>query len=199
MGIGGTTFRVAGGQVTIPVTCPRAAKDACMGAVSMQGKDGKRTVRLGGGEFHADPGQRDPVLVALTAAGRTFMQTRRSVKVTLFLSAKDGDGTSARFNRVVTLQNPAAATPLVATVGPAGVTLRTPAGRAFQRLAAGRYLITVHDRSRVQNFQIVGPGVNRKTGVPFVGTVRWTVTLRKGATYRFRSEQSARVTAFRAT
>ena len=78
---------------------------------------------------------------------------------------------------------------LVATVGPtATITLRTPAGRAVRTTRAGRYAITVRDRSVHHNFRLTGPGVNRATGVAFRGTRTWTLTLRKGATYRFRCD-----------
>lgn len=55
------------------------------------------------------------------------------------------------------------------------------------RLKAGTYTIVVNDRSRRDNFHFKGGKVNRKTGVAFVGTRRWTVTLRKGS-YRYRSD-----------
>jgi len=45
---------------------------------------------------------------------------------------------------------------------------------------AGRYVITVHDRSNTHNFHLIGPGVSKKTGVGFVGTKTWTVKLKKG-------------------
>jgi plastocyanin len=58
------------------------------------------------------------------------------------------------------------------------------AGRAVKSLKAGLYRIVVRDRSRFHNFHLTGPGVNRRTGVAFVGTQTWTVRVRKG-TYRF--------------
>jgi plastocyanin len=83
------------------------------------------------------------------------------------------------------------ATRLVATVGPgATITLRTPSGQRVRRLRRGAYSIVVRDRSRVHNFRLTGPGVRRATGVGFVGTVRWRVTLRAG-TYRYRCDPHA--------
>jgi plastocyanin len=74
---------------------------------------------------------------------------------------------------------------LTGTVGPAfSISLRTPAGALARTATAGTYRITIRDRSRAHNFHLVGPGVNRKTGVAFRGTVTWTVRLRAG-TYRF--------------
>jgi plastocyanin len=52
---------------------------------------------------------------------------------------------------------------------------------------AGKTRITIRDRSSKDNFHLRGPGVNKKTGVAFKGTVRWTVTLKAGS-YTFRSD-----------
>jgi len=80
---------------------------------------------------------------------------------------------------------------LVATVGPGyTISLRNPAGRSVSTLEAGKYAITVRDRSSSHDFHLVGPGVNRKTGVAFKGTVTWTVTLKKGV-LRFRCDPHA--------
>jgi plastocyanin len=49
---------------------------------------------------------------------------------------------------------------------------------------AGTYVITIHDRSAIHNFHLTGPGVNKLTSVPAVGTTKWTVKLKKG-TYHF--------------
>jgi hypothetical protein len=51
-------------------------------------------------------------------------------------------------------------------------------------VSAGRYRISVTDLSRMRNFHLLGPGVNRRTGKAFTGKVLWTVTLNAG-TYRF--------------
>jgi len=55
------------------------------------------------------------------------------------------------------------------------------------RATPGRYRVTVADRSRSRNFHLAGPGVDRRTGKPFTGTVTWTVQLRAGM-YRFGSD-----------
>jgi len=49
---------------------------------------------------------------------------------------------------------------------------------------AGKYVITINDRSNIHDFHLTGPGVNKATSVPAVGTTKWTVTLKKG-TYDF--------------
>jgi plastocyanin len=52
---------------------------------------------------------------------------------------------------------------------------------------AGKTTITIRDRTGKDNFHLIGPGVNKKTGVASMGTVKWTVTLKAG-TYTFRSD-----------
>src|SRR4051812_22091456 len=49
---------------------------------------------------------------------------------------------------------------------------------------AGKAVLTIRDRSKTDNFHLSGPGVNKKTGLKFTGTVKWTVTLQAG-TYTF--------------
>jgi hypothetical protein len=84
---------------------------------------------------------------------------------------------------------------LHATVGPGRtISLRTPSAESPPRLRAGIYTIVVRDRSRRDNFHLVGPGVSRKTRKAFVGTRHWRVTLRKGI-YRYRSDAHPRLLA----
>jgi plastocyanin len=81
--------------------------------------------------------------------------------------------------------NPPATRRLIATVGPGfTISLRTPAGARVRTLARGAYTITVRDRSRMHNFHLIGPRVNRRTTVAARGTFTWRFTLRAG-TYRF--------------
>jgi hypothetical protein len=82
---------------------------------------------------------------------------------------------------------PTAAARLGASVAAGGkVSL---AGAAIVK--AGPAVITVRDASRTGNFHITGPGVNRKTGLAFRGTVKWTVALVPGK-YVFRSDARPR-------
>ena len=72
---------------------------------------------------------------------------------------------------------------LVGTVGTndAFVIRLAKAGKKVTRVKRGRYTITVRDRSRIHNFRIKGPGLNRQiTTVAFVGTKTVTVRLRAG-------------------
>jgi plastocyanin len=59
--------------------------------------------------------------------------------------------------------------------------------RLVSRAKAGKTVITIKDRTKTDNFHLIGPGVNKKTGVKFTGTAKWTVTLKAG-TYVFRSD-----------
>jgi plastocyanin len=66
---------------------------------------------------------------------------------------------------------------------PKAVSARVGPGKSIsfaRTLAKGKYSITVHDLSKADNLHLKGPGVDRKTGVAFQGTVKWTVTLRAG-------------------
>jgi plastocyanin len=76
-------------------------------------------------------------------------------------------------------------TRLTATVGP-GFTIgvRTPAGAVARSVKAGTVSLSVRDRSKIHNLHLTGPGVNRRTGVPYRGTQTWRLRLRRG-TYRF--------------
>jgi ABC-type nitrate/sulfonate/bicarbonate transport system substrate-binding protein len=76
------------------------------------------------------------------------------------------------------------ATKIVASVGNGGRIRATGTLGIFN----GPAQFVVRDTSRTANFRLVGPGVNRSTGVPFTGTVTWRVTLRPG-TYRLRSDR----------
>ena len=80
-----------------------------------------------------------------------------------------------------------AATPtkLVGTVGPSFTITLKKGGKKVTTLKAGRYTISVQDKSDFHNFHLMGPGVNRVlTGVDFTGTKSVVLKLRKG-TYRF--------------
>jgi hypothetical protein len=81
-------------------------------------------------------------------------------------------------------------TPPPASPAPKAIAARVGPGKtiSFARtLVKGEYLITVHDLSKTDNLHLKGPGVDRKTGVAFRGTVKWTVALKAG-TYRVWSD-----------
>ena len=77
-----------------------------------------------------------------------------------------------------------AAPPLTGTVGPAFTITLTQGGKRVTALKAGTYTIKVADKSNIHNFHLIGPGVNKLTSTPWVGTKTWTVTLKRGV-YRF--------------
>lgn len=78
------------------------------------------------------------------------------------------------------------ATRLQLTSGPGfSITLRTAAGRAVRTMRTGTYTVVVRDRSRMHNAHLRGPGYNRATTVPYVGSQRWRVRLARPGTLRF--------------
>ena len=74
---------------------------------------------------------------------------------------------------------------LAGTVGPGFTITLKKSGTQVTKLKAGKYAITVNDLSSSHNFHLIGPGVNKKTGVAATGKTTWMVTLLKGKTYRF--------------
>jgi hypothetical protein len=77
---------------------------------------------------------------------------------------------------------------LAAQVGPRRViSLKTASGARVKRLTAGTYSVKVRDLTKADNFHLIAPGVNRKTGVRFRGTVTWKVAFRAG-TGKYRSD-----------
>lgn len=74
------------------------------------------------------------------------------------------------------------ATRLTATVGSnSGFLITLKKGTTkVTRLKAGMYTIAVRDRGSVHNFRLRGPGVNKASGIVFVGARAWTVRLRPG-------------------
>lgn len=74
------------------------------------------------------------------------------------------------------------------TVGPGfTITLKRANGTVVSRVQHGTHTFVIRDRSSMHNFHLLGPGVNRKTPVPFTGRRRWTVTLSAG-THRYRCD-----------
>jgi hypothetical protein len=83
---------------------------------------------------------------------------------------------------------PPAPKKLTGKVGPRRtIWLKTGSGAAVKTLKAGAYKIAVRDATKTDNFHLVGPGVNKKTGVKFRGAVNWTLKLKAGK-HTFRSD-----------
>jgi hypothetical protein len=69
---------------------------------------------------------------------------------------------------------------LTGTVGP-GFTITLKQGSApVKTLKAGTYTFKISDKSKLHNFHLKGPGVNKSTSTPTTGTATWTLTLKKG-------------------
>lgn len=79
------------------------------------------------------------------------------------------------------------------TVGPRRtISLRAADGTRPTLVGTVPVVIVVNDRSKTDNFHLVGRGVNKATGVRFRGRVTWRLTLRPG-TYVYRSDRHKRL------
>ena len=54
------------------------------------------------------------------------------------------------------------------------------ADKAVKTVKAGTHRIKVEDKASIHNFHLKRPGLNKSTGVAFVGERIWTVTLKPG-------------------
>jgi plastocyanin len=80
---------------------------------------------------------------------------------------------------------------LIATVGTNDtqvITLTHANGSPVGDIPAGTYTIEVRDRSRMHNFHLSGPGVDRRTTVEEIATDTWVVTFRDQSVYTFLCE-----------
>jgi plastocyanin len=53
-------------------------------------------------------------------------------------------------------------------------------GRDLKTIKAGTYTIKIEDRATIHNFHLIGPGLNKKTGVAFKGETTWKIKLKPG-------------------
>ena len=75
-----------------------------------------------------------------------------------------------------------------ARIGDSGLpTLTSPAGKKISKLFAGKYTLVIKDTSTHHGFHLIGPGVNKSTGIARKGTFTWKLTLRHG-TYTYRDD-----------
>jgi hypothetical protein len=81
---------------------------------------------------------------------------------------------------------------LTATVTAKSITIVDANGKRVRVLQPNRYRIVVHDRSKGQNFHLVGPKVNDKTRIVTTTTTTWTLYLQIGS-YSYRSDRNARL------
>jgi plastocyanin len=69
---------------------------------------------------------------------------------------------------------------LTGETGP-GFSIEVKAGsKDVKTLKAGTYTIKVEDKSSIHNFHLIGPGVNKSTGLSFTGEKTWRVKLKAG-------------------
>ncbi len=69
---------------------------------------------------------------------------------------------------------------LTGEVGPGFTIEVSKAGKDVKTLKGGMFKIKVEDKSSIHNFHLIGPGVNKKTGIGFTGDTTWTVRLKPG-------------------
>jgi plastocyanin len=75
-------------------------------------------------------------------------------------------------------------------VGPAFTIEVKKAGADLKTVKHGTFRIKVEDKSGAHNFHLMGPGINKKTGIAFMGDKTWTITLKKG-TYTYQCDPHA--------
>jgi plastocyanin len=64
------------------------------------------------------------------------------------------------------------------------------AGKDLKTIKAGTYKIKVEDKGSIHNFHLIGPGVNKKTGVSYKGETTWTIKLKPGR-YTYQCDEHA--------
>lgn len=137
----------------------------------------------------------DDVTVVFTGSGEIAGSRVQVMGVTITVTGTGAVGTTTAATTTTTTHTttttqttptPVSTQKLAGVVGPG-------AKITFKRTARkGKSSITVHDMTKKDNFHLVGPGVNKKTGVAFVGTVTWTLMLKPGS-YAFRSDAHAKL------
>jgi len=81
---------------------------------------------------------------------------------------------------------------LTATVTAKSITLVGADGKRVRVLQPNRYKIVVHDRTKRQNFHLVGPKLNTKTKIATTSTATWSVYLQPGS-YSYRSDRNTKL------
>jgi plastocyanin len=65
-------------------------------------------------------------------------------------------------------------------VGP-GFSIEVKKGSTdLKTIKAGTYKLKVEDKASIHNFHLKGPGIDKKTAVPFKGETTWTIKLKPG-------------------
>jgi len=81
---------------------------------------------------------------------------------------------------------------LTANVTAKSITVVGADGKRVRVLQPNRYKIVVHDRTKGQNFHLIGPKVNNKTRIASTSTATWTLYLQPGS-YSYRSDRNVRL------
>jgi len=75
-------------------------------------------------------------------------------------------------------------TPFYGTVGPgATIVLKRANGTVVRNASRGNKTFVLRDRSSFHNFHLKGPGIDRRTGVAFVGNRTWSPLLLRVGRY----------------
>jgi plastocyanin len=53
-------------------------------------------------------------------------------------------------------------------------------GKDLKTIKAGKYKLKVEDKGSIHNFHLFGPGLNKRTSLPFTGESTWTIKLKPG-------------------
>ena len=69
---------------------------------------------------------------------------------------------------------------LTGEVGPGYTVEVKKGGKDLKTIKAGTYRIKVEDKASIHNFHLIGPGLNKKTGISFKGETTWTIKLKPG-------------------
>ena len=79
-------------------------------------------------------------------------------------------------------QTSAAPVKLFGTVGPGfTISLKDAAGKTVKTLKPGTYAFVITDKSNIHDWNLVGPGVNKTSGIAFIGKKTIVATLKKGS------------------
>ena len=74
----------------------------------------------------------------------------------------------------------AKSTGLTGEVGPGYSIEVKKGGKDLKTIKAGTYKIKIEDKAAIHDFHLTGKGVNKATGISFVGDQTWTIKLKPG-------------------
>jgi Ca2+-binding RTX toxin-like protein len=98
------TIKVRRGAVSFRLGCPANATGTCRATATLRAKVEKRTRKLGARGIVLDPGEEGAVKVKLTARGRRLLKSKRRLKSTIRVTARDDVGAAPTIDRKVTLK-----------------------------------------------------------------------------------------------